>query len=70
MIGHDSKIGSFNILNASSTLGGFVNLGENCYLGQGSNIRDKIKVSKQSLIGMGSIITKNIKKKGKYFGII
>jgi UDP-3-O-[3-hydroxymyristoyl] glucosamine N-acyltransferase len=70
VIGHDSKIDSFNILNASSTLGGFVNLCENCYLGQGSNLRDKIKVSKQSLIGMGSIITKNIKKKGKYFGII
>ena len=37
-------------------------------IGAGSNIRDHVTIAKQTLLGMGSVVTKNIIKPGTYFG--
>jgi serine acetyltransferase len=40
---------------------GNVKIGQNCYIGSGSKIRDNINVGDFSLVGMGSVVVKEIK---------
>ena len=35
---------------------------KNCYIGSGVNIRDHIIINSGILVGMGSLVTKNLKK--------
>ena len=67
-ISHDTRIESFNIINTNCIISGDVVLEQNCYIGAGSNIRDHVKIKNGSLIGMGSVVTKDINKSGIYFG--
>ena len=60
-IAHNCKIGKNSILTACSELSGGVQLGENVWLGPNSTIMEKILVGDNALIGIGSLVRKNVK---------
>lgn len=68
VINHDCKIGSFSIINSNSILNGGVKFGRNLYCGSGANIREKCTIEEYSTLGMGSLVLKDIKETGLYYG--
>tara|TARA_B100001093_G_scaffold500926_1_gene551955 strand:- start:617 stop:1279 length:663 start_codon:yes stop_codon:yes gene_type:complete len=67
-IGHDSSVGDFVTINAGALISGNVKIGNKCYIGSGAKIKPFIHINNDTLIGIGSTITKDIEKKGIYYG--
>lgn len=68
-IGHNCHVSSNTIITACVEISGSVNIGKNCWIGPNSSIIQKIDIGENSTIGIGSIITKNIKKNKKVMGL-
>jgi sugar O-acyltransferase (sialic acid O-acetyltransferase NeuD family) len=68
-IGHDSVAGGFFSMMPNAVVGGNVTLGDNVYLGSCSNIREKINITSDVLIGMNAAVVKDINKSGTYVGV-
>ena len=68
-IGHDSVAGDFFSMMPNAVVGGNVTLGDNVYLGSCSNIREKINITSDVLIGMNAAVVKDINKSGTYVGV-
>jgi len=67
-IGHHSVVGNNVFFTSHVVLSGHCNVGDNCWLGVNSTIRDQISLANKSLVGMGSLITKNTEENGFYMG--
>lgn len=67
-IGHDCKIGTCCSLMSNVDIGGDVSLGEKVYIGANATIIPRISVNDNITIGAGSIVIRNLKKQGTYFG--
>ena len=59
-IAHNCFIGKNCILTAGVVLGGGVLIEEGCWIGLNSTIKEKIIIRKNSLVGLGSSVIKNI----------
>lgn len=59
-IGHHSTIGN-NVLMSCSYLAGNVSIGDNCFLGLNSSIKEKVRIGKNNIIGMNAVITSSTK---------
>lgn len=57
-IGHHSRIGN-HVLASAMTMGGNVQIGDNCFLGMNSTIAQNVKVGDNSIIGMGCSISRD-----------
>ena len=68
-IGHDSVAGDFFSMMPCAVIGGNVTLGDNVYLGSCSNVREKIYVNSNVVIGMNAAVVKDINKSGTYVGV-
>ena len=68
-IGHDSVAGDFFSMMPNAVVGGNVTLGNNVYLGSCSNIREKINITSDVLIGMNAAVVKDITESGTYIGV-
>ena len=68
-IGHDSVAGDFFSMMPNAVVGGNVTLGDNVYLGSCSNIREKINITSDVLIGMNAAVVKDITESGTYVGV-
>ena len=68
-IGHDTIAGDFFSMMPCAVIGGNVTLGDNVYLGSCSNIREKINITSDVLIGMNAAVVKDINKSGTYVGV-
>ena len=68
-IGHDSVAGGFFSMMPNAVVGGNVTLGDNVYLGSCSNVREKINITSDVLIGMNAVVVKDITKNGTYVGV-
>jgi len=68
-IGHDSVAGNFFSMMPCAVIGGNVTLGDNVYLGSCSNVREKINVNSNVLIGMNAAVVKDITESGTYVGV-
>jgi sugar O-acyltransferase (sialic acid O-acetyltransferase NeuD family) len=68
-IGHDSVAGGFFSMMPNAVVGGNVTPGDNVYLGSCSNIREKINITSDVLIGMNAAVVKDINKSGTYVGV-
>ena len=68
-IGHDSVAGNFFSMMPCAVIGGNVTLGDNVYLGSCSNVREKIYVNSNVVIGMNAAVVKDINKSGTYVGV-
>jgi sugar O-acyltransferase (sialic acid O-acetyltransferase NeuD family) len=68
-IGHDCIIGDYFSMMPNAVVGGNVTIGDNAYLGSCSNIREKINITSDVLIGMNAAIVKDIIESGTYVGV-
>jgi sugar O-acyltransferase (sialic acid O-acetyltransferase NeuD family) len=68
-IGHDSVAGDFFSMMPNAVVGGNVTIGDNVYLGSCSNIREKINITSDVLIGMNAAVVKDITENGTYVGV-
>ena len=66
---HDCNLNDFIHVAPGVTLGGGVEIGEGSFIGLGASIIPYKKVMKNCLIGSGSVVTKDCKTEGTYFGI-
>lgn len=68
-IAHNCILHEDSIFTAGVTLSGSVIVGRNCWLGPNSTIFQKVKITDNCIIGIGSVVLKDCKNGGTYFGI-
>ncbi len=59
-IGHDAEIGRHTVVSVHVSVLGRVKIGEWCYIAPQTVIRNRIKIGDYTLIGMGSVVTKDM----------
>ncbi len=65
-IGHHSEIHDHNFVSSHVVISGHCTIESNCFLGVNSTIAHKVTISKETLLGAGSIISKDTVEKGIY----
>ena len=68
-IGHDCFIGDYFSAMPNAVVGGNVTIGDNVYLGSCSNIREKINIASNILIGMNAAVVSHLTTPGTYVGV-
>lgn len=67
-IAHDACLEDNVEIAAGSIIGGFVNIQKNCFLGINVSIKNRVMIEENAYIGIGSVVTKTVKKGRKVFG--
>lgn len=60
-IGHDVHLGENVEIVAGSIIGGFTEVERGAYIGINSSVRNRIVIGKNSVVGMGSTVTRSVK---------
>ena len=68
VICHDVYIGEGAIVAAGSSFGGWVEVGENAYIGLKVACAPKVKIGKNSKVSMGATVTKNVPENSQVSG--
>lgn len=68
IIGHDVVFGDNVSLMANINIGGNCSIGNNVYIGTSATIIPGITIGDNIKIGAGSVVIRNLKKPGTYFG--
>ena len=66
MVGHNSIVHKHSYLSGLDHLAGFCDIGERVFIGLSVCVADHISICDDVWIGIGCIVAKNIRKKGKY----
>ncbi|MEI6852595.1 MAG: acetyltransferase [Bacteroidota bacterium] len=67
-IGHDCVIGDFFTAGPGTNVSGICTFGNNVYFGTNASVKQGISICDDVVIGMGSVVTKNITEPGIYVG--
>ena len=67
-IGHRTIIRAHSFISSHCVVSGYCEIGNNSYLGVNCTINDKIKISPRTLLGSGTVITKNTQEDSIYVG--
>lgn len=67
-IAHDTTIGTSCFLAPSVSIAGFCCIEKECFLGINAIIKDNINIVNETIIGAGTVVVKNVIKKGLYVG--
>ena len=59
-VGHNAEIGDGTIIVAHATIGGSAKIGKNCFIGEGARIKQHITIGDQVIVGMGSVVLKDV----------
>jgi len=59
-IAHNCEIGEKTIITACSEISGSVSIGKRCWIGPNCSIINNIKIEDDSLVGLGSVVIKDI----------
>ena len=68
IVEHDNKISNFVNLQPGVVTGGYVEVGEQSYVGIGAMIRDRVTIGSKCMIGMGSVVVKDIVDNATAYG--
>lgn len=68
-IAHNCQIGKNSIITACSELSGGVVLGEGVWIGPNSSTMQKVKIDDYALVGLGTVVTKNVEKHNTVAGV-
>jgi sugar O-acyltransferase (sialic acid O-acetyltransferase NeuD family) len=60
VISHDSIIGDYTIITGGVCISGGVKVGQSCYLGTNCALKNGIEVGDHCLIGMGSVVLRDV----------
>lgn len=69
IISHDSIIGRYSHIVAGSTIGRNCIIGNSVFIGYGSTILNEVSITNNVTVGAKSLVNRNIKNKGTYFGV-
>jgi len=69
VIEHDVIVDNNVHICPSVTIGGKCKIGDESFIGLGSNIIDNISIGKKVILGAGSLVTKKLKSNSIYFGV-
>jgi UDP-3-O-[3-hydroxymyristoyl] glucosamine N-acyltransferase len=61
-IAHGVKIGKNSLIIANAMIAGSVEIGSDVWISPSSSIMQKLKIEDDSLVGMGSVVIKNVEK--------
>ena len=61
-VGHDSSVGMYSTVFGNVAINGNVSIGENVEIGSGFTIHPGVKVEKNTVCGIGSVIMRNVKE--------
>ena len=61
MIGHNANLEDFSYLANKSSIGAYVEVRKGAYIGTNACIRENVCIGEWSLVGMGSVVLKNVK---------
>lgn len=59
-LGHNVSIGNNTVISPFSFVGGNTEIGANAYIAPHTSIRDRVTIGNGTIIGIGSVVTKNI----------
>ncbi len=68
LLGHDVKIGKYSFLDSSVACCGFVTVGQKTAIHTGVKIAPKITVGANAMVGIGSIVIRDVKDGVSVFG--
>lgn len=69
VVEHDNVLKDYVHLSPNVTLAGIVTVGECTHIGAGASTRQLINIAPDCVIGVGSVIVKDITEKGVYAGV-
>ena len=67
-VGHNCVIGEKTVVTACAEISGGVEIGKCCWIGPNTSIMQKVKIGDGSILGLGSVITKNVAPNKKIMG--
>lgn len=68
VVSHDSEVGDFGCIAGGVAISGNVMIGKSSYIGTHAAIRDGVNIGSGCLIGMGSVVTRDIASNMTVFG--
>ncbi|PXW91997.1 sugar O-acyltransferase (sialic acid O-acetyltransferase NeuD family) [Streptohalobacillus salinus] len=68
IVEHDCQIGAFSHIAPGAVLGGEVIVGEHAHVGSNATIKQQIHIGSNSIIGMGSVVLRNIDSNTMAYG--
>ncbi len=66
-LGHSSTIGDFNFISTGAVISGCCKIGNNCFFGVNSSVKDNIEIPDGTVLGQGAILTKSPKEPYQVF---
>jgi len=69
VIEHDCVIGNFTHIGGNSYLAGNVKVGNECFLGFNSGVRQGLKIADGVTLGAGAVTVKDLNEKKVYIGV-
>lgn len=67
-VGHDTEIGDYTVICPNAAIGGESNIGKGIFFGNSCSIRNRISIGNDCMIGMGSVVTKDIPSRVVAYG--
>lgn len=55
-VGHDVQLGEYCTVSGMVNIGGYSTIGSECFIGMGAQLKDGIKVGRNVVVGMGSVV--------------
>lgn len=68
-VDHDCWLEAYVHLSPGVHLSGTVHIGEETWLGTGSNVKNNLTIADHVMTGVGSVVVKDLKEAGTYVGI-
>lgn len=69
IVSHDCVIGDFSYLAPGIRLAGGVVVGEGCYVGMGSNVLERRRVGRWSIVGAGAAVIADVAEDSTVVGV-
>lgn len=67
-IGHHTTVGAYTFITSHVVICGSVHVGERCFLGANSTVRDRISLGQECVIGAGALILRDAPEYSVYVG--
>ena len=65
---HDTRVNDWATITSGVRLGGGCRIGEGAYIGAGACLREGVSVGDWAMVGMGSIVTRDVPPKRLWYG--
>lgn len=59
-VAHNVDVGARSLITACAEISGSVLIGPDCWLGPNSSVMNKIKIGRNSFVGLGAVVTKDV----------